>query len=192
MHGHEKQSVPDLSREEQVSLQASQDSAPKIPCNTEVLQCRQFLAAVVIYTSGVYLSRVMGARWFWPVPPFGPRWTVLITASKDTRSVMSILQLYGSASLAGSRFTTATFRPSNCKYCCMPLQYVVFPLPGGPITNCPKDIAYLDDQLNKTDLPLNPVCKARQSYIPDCFCKVYLFNTWSSLYNETYLIHTVD
>ena len=51
---------------------------------------------------------------------------------------MLTLHSYGKESLAGSRLMMAHFLPSRFKYCCNPLQYVVFPLPGGPITHCPK------------------------------------------------------
>lgn len=33
---------------------------------------------------------------------------------------------------------TATFLPIDSKNLDIALQYVVFPLPGGPITSCPK------------------------------------------------------
>ena len=35
----------------------------------------------------------------------------------------------------------ATHRPSAVMNCCMPLQYVVLPAPGGPITTCPNTAA---------------------------------------------------
>ncbi len=61
-----------------------------------------------------------------------------MTSSRHTRSEMSTAASYGSCSLAGSRLTMATFLPAACMNCCMPRQYVVLPLPGGPTTSWPK------------------------------------------------------
>lgn len=77
------------------------------------------------------------------LPPFGPNLWCVCTSSKVTRSEMLTAHSYGSWSFAGSKLMMAHFRPRRLKYCCSPLQYVVFPLPGGPTTHCPKGMSAL-------------------------------------------------
>ena len=60
-----------------------------------------------------------------------------MTSSSVMSSETSTAQSYEKASLAGSRFTTATLRSKHVKNCCMPLQNVDLPLPGGPMMNWP-------------------------------------------------------
>ena len=64
--------------------------------------------------------------------------------SKETSSLTSIAGVYGKLSFAKSRFTTLQFLPIASINNCIPMQYVVFPHPGGPTTICPnKTILFL-------------------------------------------------
>ena len=70
-------------------------------------------------------------------PPFGPKFSSFMTSSREMRSMILIAHSYGKESLAGSRLTITTFLPAAVRNCCIPLQYVDLPLPGGPTTTCP-------------------------------------------------------
>ena len=85
-------------------------------------------------------------------PPFGPYDSSSITFCRSTSSVISTAQGYGKMSFAGSKLTMIVFLHTNqstnqsnhypnlfvpSKNCCIPLQYVDLPDPGGPTTNCP-------------------------------------------------------
>lgn len=108
------------------------------------------------------------------LPPFGPSPCWFMTSSSLIRSSMLMAQLYGRLSFAGSKFTTATFLqskefqillsqkfqwitygtrklhvylPISWRKSDIPLQYVVFPDPGGPITTCPKTILTVERKI---------------------------------------------
>ncbi|KAH3673957.1 hypothetical protein OGATHE_001937 [Ogataea polymorpha] len=72
-------------------------------------------------------------------PPLGPNriFSSFMISSSVMKSLISIVQWYGKRSFAGSRFTISEFLPIEFKNWFMPLQYVDFPAPGGPITICP-------------------------------------------------------
>jgi len=76
-------------------------------------------------------------------PPFGPKLSCSIISSIVTKSRTSTAGWYDVWSFAGSRLTTEHLRSMAVMNCCMPSQYVDFPEPGGPMTNCANGILVL-------------------------------------------------